>query len=109
MRKTYPSDLSREQFAVIQPILEGVRKVTKPRTVDLFDVFCGVVYVLKTGCQWRALPSDYPKWETVYAYFSKWRKPAADGMSALEHALKKSGIRGPYPGWPQRMSKHADC
>ena len=66
MRTEYPSDISREQFAQIQPILESARKKTKPRTVDLYDVFCAVLYVLRTGCQWRALPHDFPKWTTVY-------------------------------------------
>jgi len=95
MRKEYPSDISREQFEKILPLLEGVRKRTKPRTVDLYEVFCGILYLLKSGCQWRMLPSDFPKWRTVYAYFEKWREPAQDGISVLEQALKKSGWRGP--------------
>ena len=41
MRKVYPSDISRKQFEQISPILENARKKTKPRTVDLYDVFCG--------------------------------------------------------------------
>ncbi|MGC8551050.1 MAG: transposase, partial [Acidobacteriaceae bacterium] len=52
-RKAYPSDVSREQFESIRPLLEGVRKRTKPRTVDLHEVFNAVLYVLKSGCQWR--------------------------------------------------------
>jgi len=51
MRSEYPSDISREQFATILPILEKARKKTRPRTVDLYEVFCGVTYVLKSGCQ----------------------------------------------------------
>ncbi|MBI6550519.1 transposase [Xenorhabdus sp. VLS] len=92
MRKIYPSDITHEQFAAVQFLLENVRKITKPCTVELYDVFCGVLYALKTGCQWRALPSDYPKWETVYSYFAKWKKPDADGVSVLELALKKADI-----------------
>ncbi|ABI59767.1 transposase-like protein [Nitrosomonas eutropha C91] len=71
MRASYLSALSQKQLAVIQLILERVRKVTKPRIIDLFAVFCTVVYILKTDCQWRALPGDHPKWETIYTYFSK--------------------------------------
>ncbi len=52
----YPSDISCEQFALIFPILEGARHKTKPRVVDLYDIFCGICYVLKSGCQWRMLP-----------------------------------------------------
>lgn len=103
MRKIYPSDTSREQFETIRSILEGARKRTKPRTVDLYEVWCGLLYVLRTGCQWRALPSDFPDWRTVYAYFAKWREPREDGVSLLEQALKKSGWRGSFAPWTQRF------
>lgn len=45
MRKTYPSDISQKQFETIRSFLESARKTTKPRTVDLYDVFCGVLYL----------------------------------------------------------------
>ena len=69
MRKSYPSDISKEQFEHILPILESARKKTKPRTVDLYDVFCGLLYILRTGCQWRQLPHDFPKWRTLFKAF----------------------------------------
>jgi transposase len=94
--KSYPSDLRRDQFEQILPLLESVRKRTKPRTVDLYEVFCAVLYLLKSGCQWRMLPSDFPKWRTVHSYFAKWSEPDQYGVSVLERALKKSGWRGPY-------------
>jgi transposase len=87
--KRYPSDIGREQFEKIQPLLEQARRKTKPRTIDLYEVFCAVLYLLRTGCQWRALPSDFPKWHTVHSYFAKWSEPDEDGMSLLEQALKK--------------------
>ena len=62
MSHSYPSDISREQFARILPTLESARRRTKPRTVDLYDVFCGVLYLLKSGCQWRMLPADLVVW-----------------------------------------------
>jgi transposase len=108
MRKKYPSDISKEAFEQIQPILEGVRKRTKPREVDLYEVFCGVLYLLKSGCQWRMLPSEYPKWRTVHSYFAKWSEPDQDGVSALERALKKSGWRGPYQAGSQRKDELLD-
>ena len=101
--KKYPSDISREQFAVILPMLESVRRKTKPRTVDLYEVFCAVLYLLRSGCQWRALPSDFPKWRTVHSYFAKWSEPDEDGVSVLERALKKSGWRGPRETGAQRL------
>jgi transposase len=78
-------------------LLEAARKRTKPRTVDLHEVFNAVLYVLKSGCQWRMIPDGSPKWVTVYdAYFAKWNAPNQDGVSALERAFKKIGWRGPH-------------
>lgn len=96
MRKSYPSDVSREQFEKIKPLLEGARKKTRPREVDLYDVFCGVLYLLKSGCQWRMLPSDFPKWRSVHAYVQIWSKQKAGDESLLEQILKKISWRGPY-------------
>ena len=87
MREAYASDISKEKFEEIRSVLEGVRKRTKPTTVDLYEVFCGVLYVLRTACQWRMLPRDFPNWVTVYSYFVKWRTPGEDGVSALQSAL----------------------
>ena len=107
MRKSYPSDIKREQFEVIRPLLESARKKTAPRRVDLYEVFCAVLYLLRTGCQWRALPSDFPKWRTVHSYFAIWSEPREDG-SLLEQALKKSGWRGPRETGAQRLQRILD-
>jgi transposase len=107
-KKQYPSDISREQFEQIQALLEGAGKRTKPRTVDLYEVFCAVLYLLKSGCQWRMLPGEFPKWRTVYSYFAKWSEPDQDGISVLERALKKSGWRGPYQTGAQRLDELFD-
>ncbi len=90
MAHFYPSDISRQQFSKIERILESSRKKTKPRTVDLYDVFCGVLFILKSGSQWRMLPVDLPKWRTCYEYFKKWSEPPdTDSGSILEQALKE--------------------
>ena len=94
-RQPYPSDISRAQFEEIRLILESLRKRTRPRVVDLYEIFCAVLYLLKSGCQWRMLPREYPKWRTVHWYFSQWSEPDQDGISVLEQALKKCGWRGP--------------
>jgi transposase len=91
MRESYPSDISRDQFEKIRSMLEGLRKKTKPRKLDLYDVFCGVLYINRTGCQWRMLPKDYPKWSSVYAYFRIWNNADESGESILDAALKKLG------------------
>ena len=110
MRKKYPSDISREQFDKILPILATARKKTKPQTIDLHEVFCGVAYVLKSGCQWRMIPSDFPKWRTCYDYFQKWSEKRVDENgnqidSLLEVALKKCGWRGEKKQWSERKNQ----
>ena len=89
-------------------MLEGARKKTKPRTVDLYEVWCAVLYLLRTGCQWRALPSDFPNWRTVHSYFAQWSQPDTQGVSLLQQALKKSGYRGPRETGAQRMQHALD-
>jgi transposase len=89
-RKRYASDISREKFAEVEPVLRSVRRCTKPATVDLYEVFCGVLYVLRTGCQWRFLPSEFTKWQTVYAYFAKRNEPHEPGFSAQTARLMQA-------------------
>lgn len=100
-RATYPSNVTREQFETIRPLLESARKKTKPRQLDLYELFCGVLYVLKGGIQWRMLPSDFPKWRSVYAYWRKWSEAQDDGLSVLDQVLKKIDWRGPKQPWAQ--------
>ncbi|WP_143875245.1 IS5 family transposase [Oenococcus oeni] len=86
----YPSNISRAQFALIQPDLENFRKHTRPRRYDLYDVVNAILYSLTTGCQWRELPHDFPEWHTVYRYYDMWRdKPDPTADSLLERLLKK--------------------
>jgi transposase len=106
MVHSYPSDVSREQFNKIKPILESVRKKTRPRKIDLYDVFCGILYVLKSGCQWRMLPKEYPQWELCYYYFSLWKQEEGPGSgSVLEKVLKKNSWRGPTKQWSERENQ----
>lgn len=104
-RKAYPSDVSREQFASIQPLLESARKKTKPRTVDLYEAFCGVLYVLRGGIQWRMLPEGFPKWRTVYNYWQLWSEEKDGQDSILEQCLKKISWRGPHSPWQEGTTK----
>ena len=108
-RKPYPSDIGAQQFEPIRSLLEAVRKRTKPRTVDLREVFNAVLCLLKSGCQWRMLPEGFPKWRTVHSYFSQWSEPGPNGTSVLERALKKIGWRGPRETGAQRHDHLPDC
>jgi transposase len=89
MRTAYPSDVSRDQFEAIRHILVAFRKTTRPRTYDIYDIFCAVLYVLREGCRWRALPHDYPKWKNVYYHFRAWSAKNKDGKSILDAVLEE--------------------
>ena len=103
MRRSYPSDISREQFELIRVDLESARKKTKPRKLDTYDIFCAIYYVLKSGCQWRMLPRDFPKWETVYFYFKIWTEKQKDNKDSIfEDVLKKISGSNTYRKWQER-------
>ena len=122
--KHYPSDVSRDQFERIRPLLESARIKTKPRQLDLYELFCGVLYVLRGGIQWRMLPSDFPNWRSVYAYWQKWSEPVAqhqadiapvhqpvpddalaDTTTTLDLVLKKISWRHASSPWAQTQNK----
>ena len=88
-RHNYPSDITRGQFELIRPELERARKKTKPREIDLYSVFCAILYLVKSGCQWRMLPSDFPKMGIVRHYYDVWSKPEKDNSTVLNGVLKK--------------------
>lgn len=91
-RQRYDSDITRGQYERIRTMSENAKKKTRPRQVDLYDVFCAMLYVLRNGIKWRALPHDFPRWGKVYRYFEPWsRVDEGQETSLLERALKKSG------------------
>ena len=67
--KHYPTDINDSQWEFIKAILN-----ISQRKHSLRDIFNAILYMLKTGCQWRMLPRDFPKWELVYYYFTCWKK-----------------------------------
>src|SRR3979409_1688945 len=74
-RSPYPSDLTDAQWALIEPEITLPKRADargRPREVDLREVVNGILYVLREGCRWRALPHDLPAWQTVYWYFARW-------------------------------------
>src|SRR3954471_22087859 len=70
--QSYPSDVTSEQWALIEPHIP-VYPGGRPRKTDLRDVVDAILYVLHTGCQWRYLPKDFPPKSTVWRYFDEWR------------------------------------
>ena len=85
----YPSDITREQYELIREILEGSKKKTKPRKIDMYSVFCAVLYIVKGGVQWRMIPANFPKMGIVRYYYDVWSVEREDGTTVLSEVLKK--------------------
>ena len=84
-RLRYPSDLTDEEWALIAPGIPPARRGGNKRTVDLREVVNGLMYILSTGCQWRAIPKDLPPRSTLHGYFDLW---SWDGtLERIHHAL----------------------
>jgi putative transposase len=73
-RETYPTDLSDEQWKLLETMLPPPERYGRKRAVNLREIFNALCYLARSGCQWRMLPREYPKWQTVYYYFRRWRE-----------------------------------
>jgi putative transposase len=69
----YASDLTDAEWALIEPYMPAVKPLGRPRETDLRAVLDGILYIARTGCQWRMLPKDFPPSTTVQGYFYDWR------------------------------------
>ena len=106
-RKTYPSDVSREQFEAICADLEDLKDLERWICTD---VFCGVLYVLKSGCQRRMVPSDLPPWGSVYSYYSTWSLHFSTGWSTGK-SVDVHHVLGPFLSFnaPDRRCRASLC
>ncbi len=75
--KCYPSDLTDAEWQMLKVRVPIETEFGRPRKIDLRKVWDAIFYLVRSGCSWRMLPHDFPKWETVYYYFSKWKKQGA--------------------------------
>ena len=71
--KLYDTDLTDAAWSLIAPILPAARTGGRPRKTNLRAVLNAIFYLLRTGCQWRLLPREFPSWNTVYYYFRSWK------------------------------------
>jgi putative transposase len=98
MRKPYPSDLTDEQWSLIESLIP-VNTTGRPRTNDMREVLNAIFYLNRSGCQWDMLPHDLPAKSTVYNHFAQWRD---DGtwqkiMDVLRREVRKSVEKEPSP------------
>jgi putative transposase len=99
-RKAYPSDLTDEQWALVEPDVPLAWPGGRPRKTDMREVVNAILYLTRESCSWRALPHDFPPWKTVYNYFRDW---SADGtwdrlLGALRPQARLKAGRQPTPG-----------
>lgn len=97
-RRPHPSDLSDARWELIEPVLSAWRFERRGRALDfgrppehdLRDIMDAILYVDRTGVQWRYLPHDFPHWNTVYGYFAKWQQ---EGVFAQLNGLLRRLLR----------------
>jgi transposase len=90
MSKAYPSNLTQAQFELLNDLIPKPKPGGRPREVNMWEILNAIFYILCEGCQWRALPSDFPAWQTVYTYF---RKERIDGTWIKIHDNLRAWVR----------------
>jgi putative transposase len=95
----YPSDLTDQQWALIEPHLPPAPTGGRPRSTDMRDVLDAILYILRTGCQWRYLPKDFPPKSTVWRYFNRWRRGGI--LDAIHDGLRRKARAAEKPYHPR--------
>jgi putative transposase len=103
MVKAYPTDLTDEQWAVVEPLLPSVKPMGRPRTVDLRLVLNTILYLNKTGCPWAMLPNDLAARSTTHDYFMAWQ---ADGtwQAILDTLRRQVRVAAGHEPEPQKAA-----
>ena len=81
----YPTDLTDAEWELVAPYIRPPKRGGRPRTADMREVMNAVLYLLGTGCQWRALPKDFPPRTTVFEYLDLWEWDRT--LERVHHAL----------------------
>jgi putative transposase len=99
MRKPYSTDLTDEQWHIMQPLIPAAKPGGRPRTVDMREILNTLFYQNRTGCQWDLLPHDLLPKSTVYDYFSQWRDDGTwqQMLDTLREAVRQQAGHDPAP------------
>jgi len=91
--------LNDAQYALFAQFLPPPKTGGRPAKTDLRRVLDGVLYVLRTGCQWRLLPTEFPPWQTTYGYFRSWSKAGVwqTALTELREQARRAGGREATP------------
>ena len=99
-RNSYSTDLTDAERELLQPFMPVEKVLGRKRTIDLREVLNAIYYLIRTGCQRRMLPHDFPTWQTVCSYFNSWHK---SGLwikinTDFRQDLRRASCRDPEPG-----------
>ncbi len=96
--QTYPTDLKYTEWQLISDFFPA-NHMGRPRKWALWQIINAILYVVRTGCQWRMLPKDLPPWQTVYGYFRRWKKQGLWERinAALVRTVRVKNERKPEP------------
>lgn len=96
MNKEYPTNLTEKQWQILEKIVDPTNRKRKN---PLREIMNAILYLIKTGCQWRMLPKDFPPHDTVYYYFRKWKNKGIfeDIMDTLREKVRLSMGREETP------------
>src|SRR5580698_5453120 len=94
----YPSDLTNDEWALIEPMIPPAKRGGRRREVNVREVLNAIFYVLSTGCQWQALPKDLPPKSTAHHYFGLWDWDGT--LARIHHALYVETRAGRARGQP---------
>ena len=120
-RMPYPSDVTDEEWARLEPLIPAAKPGGRPQEIERREILNAIVYVLRSGCPWRLLPHDLPRWFTAYWYFRQWKRAGiweqvnaalrrdlrvqmgreADPSAAIldSQSIKTSSVRGDKRGY----------
>jgi len=104
-RRAYPTDLSDAEFVCLSPYLPLPKARGRPWRHAPREILNGLFYVLRTGCQWRCLPHEFPPWPTVYFWFRQWR---IDGTWAQLNDAVRTQLRITSGRHPQTSAEIID-
>jgi putative transposase len=102
---SYPSDVTNAQWALIEPLLPPAPTGGRPRTTNMRDVVNAIFYILRTGCQWRYLPKDFPPKSTIWRYFKQWQE---DGTLERIHDALRTKVRAAEKPYSPRTTASVD-
>jgi transposase len=98
-QRVYPSDLTEDQWEIIEPMLPLIKEPGRPPKHAFRDIVDAILYIDRSGCSWRQLPVDFPPWQTVYGWFRQWKRRGVTEriLQELREQIRLAEGRDPEP------------